>query len=138
MPNGGWHGTKKEWNEAEAPLKLMDRELKRFAREHGLKFSKNHKEWPSRSLTWGSDVRCGIQIFLVDPSKLSFNFWICAIQDRDGSRFWKQEYPRKEVPASEIADDLSELIEQAKRKLDGWSAHPKELEFATKIWGWPA
>ena len=134
MANGGWDGTKAEWKRAEAPLKLMDRELKRFARTHGLTITKNVKEWPGRSITWGSDVRCGIQLFLVDPATGTYNFWICALQDRDDNRFWKQEYPRKEVQAPEIANDLTELLEYGKRKLDYWSAHPEEMEFATRIW----
>jgi hypothetical protein len=114
----------------------MDPELKRFIRKYRLKLTKNAKEWPSRSLSWGPDVRCGIQIFLVDQATLTFNFWLCAIQDRTDERFWKQEYLRKEVHAAEIAESLSELLETGKRKLDHWSAHPDELEFATKIMRW--
>lgn len=136
MANGGWDGTKQEWKRAEAPLKFMDPELKRFARKHGLTLTKNAKEWPERSLAWETDVRCGIQIFLVDQAALTFNFWICAIQDRDDNRFWKQEYLRKEVQAVEIANSLGELLETGKRKLDHWSAQPAELEFAIKIQRW--
>jgi hypothetical protein len=70
---------------------------------------------------------------LVDQSALTLNLWICASQDRDGSRYWRNETPRKEEQASEMAADLFDLLEAAKRKLDHWSAHPEVLEFATKL-----
>jgi hypothetical protein len=76
-----------------------------------------------------------IQVFLVDQSALTLNLWICASQDRDGSRFWKNEMLRKEEQASQIAADLFSLLDDGKRKLDRWSAHPEMLEFATKLKG---
>jgi hypothetical protein len=68
-------------------------------------------------------------------STLTLNLWICASQDRDGNRFWKNETPRKEEQASDMAADLFNLLEAGKRKLDHWSAHPEVLEFATKLGG---
>jgi hypothetical protein len=56
--NGGWYGTNEEWNRIEAPLKLLDSELDRFARKHRLRVTKNLEDWPERSLVWGNDVRC--------------------------------------------------------------------------------
>jgi hypothetical protein len=117
----------------EAPLKLLDPELDRFARKHGLTVTKNLKDWPERSLVWGTDVRCLIQVFLVDQSALTLNLCLCAWQDRDGSRFWKNETPRKEERASEMAADLLDLLEAGKCKLDLWSEHPEVFEFATKL-----
>jgi len=133
MGNGGWNGTDDEWERIEAPLKLLDPEFDRFARKHGLRVTKNVKDWPERSLGWGTDVQCLIQVFLVDQSALTLNFWICACQDRDGNRFWKNETPRKEVEVSDIAQDLFDLLEAGKRKLDHWSTHPEELEFVTTL-----
>jgi hypothetical protein len=133
MGNGGWYGTGEEWKRIEAPLKLLDPELDRFARKHGLRVTKSLRDWPERSLVWGTDVRCLIQVFLVDQSTLTLSLWICASQNRDGSRFWKSETPRKEAQVSEMARDLFDLLEAGKRKLDHWSAHPEELEFATKL-----
>jgi hypothetical protein len=128
----GWHGTDEEWKRAEAPFRLLDPELGRFARIHGLTFEKNFKE-PNRSLVWGTDVRCLIQIFLANESDLALKLWICASQDRDGSRFWKQEMPRDRVQVSALAEELPALLEDGKRKLDRWAAHPEELELATKL-----
>ena len=133
MANGGWYGTDEEWRRIEAPLKLLDPELDRFASKRDLTVTKNFKDWPERSLAWGTDVRCLIQVFLTDQSALTFNLWICASQDRGGSRFWKKEMPCKESQASEIARDLFQLLEAEKQKLDHWSMHPEELEFATKL-----
>ena len=133
MANGGWYGTAQDRERIEGPLKLLDPELDRFASKYGLQVTKNLKDWPERSLVWGTDVRCLIQVFLVDESGLTLDLWICASQDRDGSRFWKKETSRKEVQVSEMARDSFDLLEAGKRKLDHCSAHPEELEFATKL-----
>jgi hypothetical protein len=133
MANGGWYGTDEEWERIEAPLKLLDPELDRFARKHGLTVTKNSKNSPERSLVWEAGVRCLIQVFLVDQSALSLNLWICASQDRDGSRFWKNETLSNGVQASELAGKLFDLLELGKRKLDYWSAYPEELHFATML-----
>lgn len=127
MANGGWYGTDEEWVRVEAQLKLLDAELDRFACKHGLAVTKNLKGWPERSLVWGTDVRCLIQVFLTDNSALTLKLWICASQDRDGSRFWKHEMLRDGVHAAELASELSDFLEAGKRKLDYWSAHPDEL-----------
>jgi hypothetical protein len=133
MANGGWYGTKEEWDRIKAPLKRLDPELDRFARKYGLRVTRNAKDEPERSLIWGSDIRCLIQVFLVDQSALTLTLWICASQNRDGKRFWKKETPRKEVHVTELAQNLLDLLEAGKRKLDQWSAHPEELQFATKL-----
>ena|SRR5580704_659997 len=132
MANGGWYGTAEEWSRIEAPLKALDPDLDRFASKYGLNVTKNHKDWPERSLVWEGDVRCLMQIYLVDQSSLTLNLWICASQDRDGNRYWKNEMVRKEVLLPEMARDLLEALETGKYKLDLWSAHPEELEFAAK------
>lgn len=136
MANGGWYGTAEEWNRIEAPLKALDPDLGSFAGKYGLNVTKNRKDWPERSLAWEADVRCLIQIYLVDESLLTLNLWICTSQDRNGSRFWKREMLRKEVQLPEMARDLLSALETGKRKLDLWSAHPEELEFATKLATW--
>ena len=137
MANGGWYGTAEEWSRIEAPLKALDSDLDRFASKYGLNVTKNHKDWPERSLAWETDVRCVIGIYLVDESLLTLNLWICASQDRNGSRFWKRETLRKEVQLPEMARDLLPALETGKCKLDHWSSHPEELEFATKLATWP-
>ena len=89
MANGGWYGTKEEWDRIEAPLKLLDPELERFARKYELLVTKNHKDWPERSVRWGDDIGCLIQLYLVDETKLTLNLWICTFQDRGDARYWK-------------------------------------------------
>jgi hypothetical protein len=133
MANGGWYGTAEEWSRIEAPLKALDPDLDRFASKYGLNVIKNHKHWPERSLVWEDDVRCLMQIYLVDQSLLTLNLWICAFQDRNGNRYWKNEMLRQEVQLPTMARDLVPALETGKRKLGLWSAHPEELEFATKL-----
>jgi hypothetical protein len=133
MANGGWHGTKEEWDRIESPLKEIDSDLHQFSKKYGLLLTKNCKDWPERSLTWATDVQCLIQIFLVDAKALTFNLWICASQDRSDSRFWKQEMPCKEVSITEIKNNFLVRLEEGKRKIDYWSQHPEVLEFVTKL-----
>jgi hypothetical protein len=134
MANGGWYRTDEEWTRIEEPLLRLDADLDRFARKHGLALTKNHKDWPERSLTWKKgDVHCLIQVYLVDESGLSFNLWISAYQDRGERRFGKQETPRKEAQAAELEEGWFEVLEAQKRKVDDWAMRPEELEFATNI-----
>jgi hypothetical protein len=46
------------------------------------------------------------------------------------------QYFESSVRMSEIEQLLFELLEAGKRKLDHCSAHPEELEFATKLGHW--
>src|SRR4051812_48849403 len=117
MGNGGWHGTTEAWDRLEAPFNLLDPELGRFARKHGLALTRNHKDWPERSLGWGNDVRCLLQVFLLNESALTLKLWICASQDRDGARYCKNETLHEGI-ASELAPELPKLLELGKRKLD--------------------
>jgi hypothetical protein len=133
MENDGWSGTNEEWQRIEAPLKLLDPALDRFARKYGLPVTKNLKDWPERSLVWETDVRCLMQVYLIDKSALTLKLWICASLDRNGSRFWKHETPRDGIQASDLAGELFELLEAGKQKLDYWSAHPEELQFSTAL-----
>ena len=118
MANGGWYGTKEEWDRLEAPLLVLDDTLREFAVTNDCDFSKNHKSHPERSLSWGRSTRCLIQIFLVEEANLAFNFWICASEDRALKRFWKQELLKEKVPISEINRNLPALLQTAKQKLD--------------------
>jgi hypothetical protein len=134
MANGGWHGTKEEWQRAEIVLLPFDPVLEEFARCNGITLTKNGKDWPERSLRWeSSSVSCLIQIFMESVETRALNFWICASQDRDDSRYWKQELLEKAADASRIGNVLPELLSSAKKRLNFWCSHPEEFEFATKL-----
>jgi hypothetical protein len=133
MGNGGWHGTQEEWRRIEAPLKIIDADLERFAALHGLPITRNQKDWPDRSMAWDAGARCLIQIYLANADTLGVNVWICASQDREGGRYWKQEFLCKEAPISDLTPRMPDLLSIAKATLDDWSAHPERLEFATAI-----
>jgi hypothetical protein len=49
-----------------------------------------------RSLGWDNDVRCVLQVFLLNERARALKLRICASQDRDGARFWKNETLREE------------------------------------------
>jgi hypothetical protein len=132
MANGGWYGGDREWDLIEAPLKLLDGELNRFAEKYGLTVTKNAKNRPERSLTWGKGIQKLIQVFLSDDASLELKVWICAWQDRDGKRFWKNKTLRDGVQVPELRRDVFELLEDGKSRLDEWAGHPENLELVTK------
>jgi hypothetical protein len=133
MVNGGWYGTKEEWQRMEAPIEALDPELQRFAALHSLSIERNHKDWPGRSMVWDNGVRCLIQLYLDDAESFGIDLWICASQDRGRNRYWKQEFLCKGAPSDNIERRLPELLATAKARLDDWSSHPEQLEFATEI-----
>jgi hypothetical protein len=139
MPNG-FYGPEKEWQELEAPLIEIDKELKDFAKSHSADISKNYHEWPERSLEWGNKlfdriqkkkIRKLIQIYPENKEKKTYNLWICASEDRDQKRYWKNEFLKKDVPFSEIRDELPKLLDTGYKKLESWKEN--ELEFATNL-----
>jgi hypothetical protein len=139
MPNG-FYGPEKEWEELEAPLIEIDKELKDFAKSHSADISKNYHEWSERSLEWSNKlfgriqkkkIRKLIQIYPENKEKKTYNLWICASEDRDQKRYWKNEFLKKDVPFSEIRDELSKLLDTGYKKLESWKEN--ELEFATNL-----
>ncbi len=133
MANGGWYGTKEEWERIEGPLLDLDSILDDFASEVGLTISKNYKDWPERSFVWGGDVRCLIQLYLVDEKELTFNLWLCASQDRGRKRFWKQDTPIAGQRIEQFKGRLAEELREGYRKLVEWSSSAGELELATNL-----
>jgi len=121
MPNG-FHGKKSEWKRLTAPLKTIDKGLKRFASEHGLDLLRDTKNWPERSFRWGSPTERLIQIYLADESELTWTLWICASEDRADGRYWKREFLKKEVLIEELADNLPDLLNEAHSRVKAWTA----------------
>jgi hypothetical protein len=130
MPNG-FHGSKAQWERIESPLRALDGELDAFSARYGIPLSRNQRNWPDRSLTWGEPVRRLIQIYLADEEQLTYNVWLCASEDRGNKRYWKRQFLKEKVPASEIADCLKELLERGRALLETWDSDT--LEFATTI-----
>lgn len=130
MPNG-FQGSKEEWERIQSFLLEIDELLLDFAKVNGMELSKNYHNWPERSITWGEDIRRLIQIYLDDEKIMTFNFWICASQDRGQKRYWKNTFLKKGVHFFEIKDNLLHLLEEGHRILESW--FEKDLEFATKI-----
>lgn len=133
MANGGWCGTKEEWARLESPLIEVDPIIHSFATEFGLEVTKNFKDEPERSIIWGGDIRRLIQLYLVDKKQLIFNLWLCASQDRNGSRYWKQETPIKAQTISSFKGSLPMLLRNSRSLLESWDED--NLEFVTEV-GW--
>ena len=131
MANGSYWQTKAEWQRVEEPLLRLDSALSEFAAQFGLQLTKNHKDWPERSIEWGTRVRLLIQVYLADAESLTFNLWLCASQDRGGKRFWRQETPIQSKPVSDFQSSFASLLLEGKAKLEGWSE--ADLEFVTNV-----
>ena len=131
MANGNYWHTEAEWQRVEEPLLLLDPSLTVFAKQFGFEITKNHKDWPSRSVAWGQDIHLLIQLYLENPENLTFNLWLCASQDRDGKRYWKTAMPVQGKVVSEFYSSFASLLTESKVKLEAWSE--ADLEFATNI-----
>ena len=133
MANGGWYGTPEEWERLEAPLLSIDPVLERFASTHGLHLSRNLKDSPERSLAWGIEGRCLIQIYLADETEPTWNVWLCCSEDREDSRYWRNGFVIRELRLCEFEGKLVGILEESYRRLNEWAAKPDELRFATKL-----
>lgn len=130
MTNGR-NGSETEWERLEAPLRDIDPLIDAFAGRHKLALSRNHSNWPERSLRWGADPERVIQIYLEDADRLTWNLWLCASEDRGRNRFWKRQFLRHNVPMSELSPLIEQLLEEALRTVSSWRA--EDLEFATTL-----
>jgi hypothetical protein len=121
MPNG-FSGAKSEWARMEAPLLRIDDVLVAFAYTRGLQLSRNYHDWPERSLVWEtSSIRKLIQIFLSNDKELTFTVWICASEDRDRQRYWKEKSLKVGVAIEDIVSTLEDLLTEGKEILDSWN-----------------
>ena len=131
MANGGYWHTDAEWQRVEEPLRQLDPTLLEFAEKVALEVTKNQRDWPERSIVWGTSVRRLIQVYLVSPEDLTFNLWLCASQDRGGKRYWKQEASVQDKVVAEFQSSLATLLLEGKAKLEAWSE--ADLEYATNV-----
>ncbi len=125
MPNG-FHGSKTEWERIEAPLASLDAHITGFARRHGMQIRKSDRNWPSRSLGWGSPVHRSIQLSLLDDKSLTFSMAVMAYQDRKGERFAKSEPIASELSVDDIRSQWEILFEKGRLKANAWG--PADLE----------
>ncbi|HEV7352183.1 MAG TPA: hypothetical protein VGN74_03540 [Brevundimonas sp.] len=133
MANGGWYGTQEEWVRLEAPLLELDPVIAAFADEHSLALSKNHKDWPERSIRWGANPSCLIQLYLADSNLVLWHLWLCCAEDRGSERFWRQDRLVDGQQMPDFGPHIRNLLDEGRRRLERWRAAPEELEFATRI-----
>lgn len=122
-----------DFYQLEKPLLELDPIIEKFANERGLSVSKNQKNWPERSIFWGANVRCLIQIYLASENGTAFNLWLCASEDKNNERFWKHETPIKSLPIEDFKNSFHELLESSFVKLHNWASDDSSLEFAAKL-----
>ena len=127
----GFHGSKAQWERLEMPLRALDSDLQTFSKRSGIPLSSGGKNGPDRSLAWGESIRRLIQIYVAEEEAPTYNFWVCAVEDRGGERYWRQEFLRKSVPIGDIAIDLPGLLERGRVLLESWTS--ETLQFATTL-----
>ena len=130
MPNG-FQGSQSQWETLEMPLRSLDGELRAFAERYGLALSSNGRAWPDRSIVWGGSIRRLIQIYVADDERVTYNFWLCASEDRGDKRYWRRALLKQAVPMGEIAGELPALLEQSRQLLESWTS--ETLEFGTVL-----
>jgi hypothetical protein len=131
MPNG-FHGPVDEWERMESQLRQIDSRLAQFADAHGMNLRKNYHNWPNRWLLWSNgSIEKLVKISLADEKSMTYDLELCAWEDRDLSRYWKKETLLKHASWREIDERLVNLLLEAYRTVETWSA--KDLEFAGKI-----
>lgn len=73
MANGGCFN-EQQWQKLEMPLLAVDSIISEFAEANGLEVTRNHKDWPERSIVWiNNNVRCLIQLYLAGLQALGIN-----------------------------------------------------------------
>ena len=122
-----------DFNQLEKPLLELDPIFEKFANKYSLIITKNQKDCPERSIVWGTNVRCLIQLYLSSETGGYFNLWLCASEDTANERFWKHETPIKALKIDDFKTDLYELLEESFVKLNTWANDRSTLEFATKL-----
>src|SRR6202035_2837967 len=125
MPNG-FQGPDTEWHLIEAPLVQADQVLQKFAALHRLSLSRNYHGHPERSLRWSNEVQRLIQLYLADSDRMTLNLWLCASQDRGGTRYWRREFLVKDKRLEEFSEGLPSLLGEAYATVDSWAADSLE------------
>jgi hypothetical protein len=117
----GFYGPKDEWEKLEAPIKKIDSQVDAFAKIYGLEQTRNHKSWPERSLMWKSNEMSHlIQIYMDGKETERYNLWLATSKDIGKDRYWKNVFLKKNASIDEIAEDLFENLEKAKKEIESW------------------
>ena len=115
----------------ELPLQQLAPTLSAFAAAHGLELTSSGK-WPDRSFRWGTPISRLIQIFVDAERGPTFKFWICAYEDREDGRYWRQETLASGLTIDVLARDLPALLESGYTRLMAWGASDLELAAAPR------
>ena len=130
MPNG-FHGSRDEWERISSPLKEIDPLWEEFARARSLEQTRDERNWPSRTLTWGNDIERAITLYLVDEKAMTFAFDVHAFEDRAGKRYWRRTALKERAPWAEIRSQIRQLLEDGYRTVEGWQRG--DLEYAGDV-----
>jgi hypothetical protein len=126
MPNG-FHGTKEDWETAEAPLKRLDPELLQFANDNHMFSEANsrRKNWPMRSLSWGKPIERGILLSL-DGNQKTYSLTAYAYFDDLGRKSRRRAVIFESKAPEEFTPSIGGWLNQARDLANSWA--PEDLE----------
>jgi len=125
--------TPNEWQRLEAPLLTIDPILECFANNYGMALFKTGQEHPERSLHWGGNPGFLIQLYLENETEPSWNLWRCCFEDREGSHFWRNDFPVRSEQLHSFRERLPVLLDDSLIELQAWAADPDKLELTTSL-----
>jgi hypothetical protein len=133
MRRGSWLESADQAIRWEALLAPLDPQFEAFTSRRGLTLERNERESVGRSIRWGDNPRGLIKLFLKGLETDQWKLWLCCANDRDGKRYWRQEYLVDGQPIASFAELLAEFLEQGFDRVNHWMGHPEDLSFATDL-----
>ena len=118
MPNGFYSND--EWEFFDSELSQFDDMLESFSRQRRIRILRNTRDWPHRTLQWGTTIRKQIEIYLVNEKKKTYEFRITAWVDKPDGRYWKTEKQKGPVRANLLFENLSSLLGDGYTILESW------------------
>ena len=117
----GFTGSRENWEDLEAPLRVIDPVLSSFARENDLVLSKSDSNWPQRSLSWHEGFGREVSLFPTSHRKAIYSLRVVASFDRGGKRYWKSAEIEHELPANELPNRIEGLLKDAFEICSSWT-----------------
>jgi hypothetical protein len=111
-----------EWRRLESPMLESDSLLTSFAERHKMLLTRNHHNWPERTLSWSSaGLRRSIQILLDNPCEQTYS--VCVYASAGAGQTWlsNELFLKRGVPWSDVAPTLEALLKEAYDTSERWS-----------------
>ncbi len=120
MPNG-FHGSREEWEQLEAPLLELDDRIWAFAEPRGLHCVRNYHNWPNRSVSWKrGDMERKVEISLVQGAPKTYDICVLAWRDVQRTRYAKKADVKRRVSFAELSARLERFLDEGIALANSW------------------